>query len=679
MSTQPRSTSKPLKPKIKSENFLDQIKRLEAHVQEMERNYVEQLRKRAAEKDILKGDVTEEMKDQAYHALMAPPPGALFLPHVKQVAERLSVAVRERLGTNLALVNTAEPQWNAVLTLLEQNGGFEGMGKGDIVGLLICMDVPQRAELSTKVLEMMESVGLEPNVWIYDLILASQAAVGNTTYVKTLFNTLVEKGLKPTVYSYGHLLKAYSKESDVAAAAAAFQQMQASGIEPNLIVYTTLIQTCINRNEFETAWQIFNLIKLKSTATAPDVATYSLMIHACAMNGESERAVDLFTDMTVRRGMVPNSETYQALIHACAVRKDYFAQAWKYASEMQSLGMKLDKRAFNVLIQACGRVGELTRARLLVRHLNDSGNPDLLPDKLTFQNLLRSYATYVVKATWKDITRKSKRGADQQKETIEADEAAFVAPKQELSRDRGNRILVSKIPFLPKSILQNPREVLDEAAMIVQWLREEKPEFVDTQLMNSYLDVCASQYCFQDLIWSYNHDFENPPNPFTQRQKQQQPKKETLTQEEMDEALLAEDDLPKFQRNIFTYRNALNAAVKFRNLPFARQVWKDRLDFTLTPAYRRETPFQREKADFEAERLMIWVLALGNKLDEAMERVQILAKDGGVEWKWEDLQTVYIKAVQLENAQVAASIGAITGRMPSDEDEDKLFRSRRRR
>jgi len=51
MSTQPRSTSKSQKkPKSKSENFLGQIKRLEAHVQEMERNYVEQLRKRAVEK-----------------------------------------------------------------------------------------------------------------------------------------------------------------------------------------------------------------------------------------------------------------------------------------------------------------------------------------------------------------------------------------------------------------------------------------------------------------------------------------------------------------------------------------------------------------------------------------------------------------------------------------------------
>jgi len=132
------------------------------------------------------------MKDQAYRALMAPPPEALFLPHVKEVEERLSVPVRERLGTNLALVNAAEPQWNAVLTLLEQSGGFEGMGRGDVVGLLTCMDVPQRAEFSTKILEMMESAKLEPNVFIYDLMLASHAAVGNPAYVKALFKNLVE-------------------------------------------------------------------------------------------------------------------------------------------------------------------------------------------------------------------------------------------------------------------------------------------------------------------------------------------------------------------------------------------------------------------------------------------------------------------------------------------------------
>lgn len=498
-------------------------------------------------------------------------------------------------------------------------------------------------------------------------------------WLRTIFFKIKIKigGLQPTVYTYGHLLKAYAQEADVASAAAAFSQMQASGIEPNVIVYTSLIQACINRGDFETSWQIFNLIKLKSTATAPDVQTYSLMIHACAVNGEVERAIDLFTDMTVRREMAPTAETYHSLIHACAIRKDYFMEAWKYASEMQNAGLRMDRLTFNVLVQACGKVGDLTRARLLVRHMNESGNEELLPDKTTFQNLLRAYATYSSGAsrlhTVKSpaTTRKAQKNAELTKQTtIEMDEKTFVTPKQDLVRRRDRDAVVAKIPFLPQAILHNEREVIDEAALVVNWLRDCKPWCVDTQTMNSYLDICKSQNSFADVEWSYHNDFENPPNPFLRNQSSADGQKRFAQREaQAARTVAAEDyDLPKFLRNIYTFRSALGAAVKFRQFGFAQQVWKDRQAFTSTPAYRRTPRFDRQKCDLDAERCMIWVLALDGKLDQAWERINILAKEAGVEWSWGELELVYVKAVQLENPRVAADIRHITGREYFDQE-----------
>lgn len=472
-------------------------------------------------------------------------------------------------------------------------------------------------------------------------------------------------------------------------AAAAFSQMQASGIEPNVIVYTSLIQACINCRDFETAWQIFNLIKLKSEATAPDVQTYSLMIHACAVNGEVERAIDLFTDMTVRGEMAPTAESYNSLIHACAMRSDYFMEAWKYASEMQNAGLRMDKLTFNVLVQACGKVGDLTRARLLVRHMNESGNDELRPDKTTFQNLLRAYATcrtgasFYHKVKSPAMTRKAQRNAELAKQTtIEMDEETFVTPKQDLVRRQDHAAAVAKIPFLPQAILRSERDVIDEAALVVSWLRDRKPWCVDTQTMNSYLDVCKAQNSFADVEWSYHHDFENPPNPFLRNQQSSADGEKRYAQSEALAArvLAAEDyDLPKLRRNIYTFRSALAAAVKFRQSEFAQQVWKDRQAFTATPAYRRTPMSDRQKCDQEAERGMIWMLALDNKLDQAWERINILAKEGGVEWSWTDLELVYVRAVQLENPRVAADIRHITGREYRDEQGDGEPSPRRRR
>lgn len=468
------------------------------------------------------------------------------------------------------------------------------------------------------------------------------------------------EGLKPTVYSYGHLLKAYSQENDVAKAAKAFQEMQAAGIEPNLVVYTTLIQTCINRKDLDTAWQVFNLIKFKSTATAPDQSAYALMIHACALDGETEKALDLFADMTERRGIAPSAEVYHSVVHACAVRKDYFSEAWRYAVRMQREGMELNRRALNVLVQACGRTGELTRARLLVRHMMASGKEDFVPDRFTYQNLLRCYATCKVKRPRQQLL---------DRQVIDNDTAAFIQPGKELQPEKGG--FIEKIPFLDKAVLETQRQVLDEAALIVNWLRETRPDMVDIQMMNSYMDVCVAQDSLMDLKWSYENDTKNPPNPFDRSNADAEENADgdetagtatsaSASADEVDATLLI--DLPALNRNIHTFNTALQGALKFRNLPFARQVWGDRMVYSRTPLYLSLPKRLRDNLDFSAERHMINTLAATGLIGEALERIRILYEEGGIDWKWDDLKGVYTRAAEVEDVKTMRYIRFITGK-----------------
>src|SRR5689334_2205853 len=108
-------------------------------------------------------------------------------------------------------------------------------------------------------------------------------------------------------------------------------------------------------------------MKFRGTATYPDETTYSLVIHLRRMKGETEKALDNLNDMTAVRKLEPNVYHYNAIIHACASRKDYYHQAWQYAKEMQAKGFPMENRVLNLLILAASRVGDLWRARMLVR------------------------------------------------------------------------------------------------------------------------------------------------------------------------------------------------------------------------------------------------------------------------------------------------------------------------
>lgn len=403
------------------------------------------------------------------------------------------------------------------------------------------------------------------------------------------------------------------------------------------------------------------MIKFKSTATAPDESTYTLMIHACAENGETERALDLYTDMTTRRNLEPTAETFIALIHACAVRKDYFLQAWKFATDMQNQGIQITRKTLNVLIQACGRTGDLTRARLLVRHMMASNHPDLIPDQWSYQGLLRAYATY-------NAERRSEGTPTTHGDVAaltDSERAVFMTPNTELAEGTKR---AEAIPFIRKSVLGSSREVLDEAALVVNWLRDAHPDFVDTQLMNAYLDVCLDQPSGKtDLIWSYDNDYEKtsglltpdmdspssgtPENPEVLAPASEPYAPDTVTP--------PVDNVRKLPRNIYTFSTALQGAVKFRNLDFAQRVWADRMAFTKTESYWRLQDKVREKMDFDAEKRYIDALALGGRLEEAAERAEVLSDE--YEWSFEDLQMLYVKAVQLEDKITAEFVKKVTG------------------
>ncbi|KAF8458225.1 hypothetical protein BDZ91DRAFT_800287 [Kalaharituber pfeilii] len=629
--------------------MISAIKRLEQHLQLLETRYKDRLRKGAFGAPV---EITEEMQDQAYASLMAPQPSlsTSFLPAPTPLLPRLPEPIVKRLGTALEVIEKEEtPKWAPILQQIQANGGFKDLEISVVNKMVFAMSASQRSRHSDDIISMLKESGVSPNTFTYDLLMMANADIGNVEKVQALFNQLKEAPLIPNVRIYAHLLKAYSHTRDVAAASAAFQEMHELGIKPNLIVYTSLIRTCINREELHTAWQIFDLIKYRSTETAPDVTTFSLMIHACSMRGEAEKALDLFRYMTEIRKLEPDAAAYSALIHACAVRKDYFLDAWKFAIEMRNKGLKVNRRVLNFLLQSCGRSGDLTRARLLLRLMMSSGGDEYQPDELSFQHLFRAYAASKLRLSQSPPP-----------------EPLFVGPNPGTDL---NHVELNRLPFLQDTRLPSKRAILTEAKQLLRYLMHYRPGFYSTRILNAYMDVCLTQHGYHELRRVFRENFapvaEQPHDP-----EDDYPPTDPNEEDELDESPTKEDtagydedndwsesDVRKPPKNIYTFEIALEYSYKQKALRFARHVWTERMRFCESQAYWDILQPIRKRLDFTAEKLMMETLAKAGALHEALQRLEILQYE--YNWKPGDLKVLYDKAREREDMDALRTLRRI--------------------
>ena len=133
------------------------------------------------------------------------------------------------------------------------------------------------------------------------------------------------------------------------------------------------------------AWDLFTHMRYVAHPY-PDVPLYALMIRACAspinaarLSSEPERALDLWTEMTMDKRMTPSAGAYDAVILACARsgKKTYVNEGFRLAKEMldshrDARGISAyrpSRRTFCALLEGTKRVGDLARARWILAEM----------------------------------------------------------------------------------------------------------------------------------------------------------------------------------------------------------------------------------------------------------------------------------------------------------------------
>jgi hypothetical protein len=149
----------------------------------------------------------------------------------------------------------------------------------------------------------------------------------------------------------------------------------------------------------------------------PDALLYTLMIRACASSltssSEPERALDLWTEMTVDHEIQPSAGAYAAIILACARSgsKTYIHEAFRLSKEMLDShrdangksAFKPDGKMFNALLEGAKRIGDLARTRWILAEMvrgshrdEDSGFVNAEVTEEVMMHVFHAYAAYKV-------------------------------------------------------------------------------------------------------------------------------------------------------------------------------------------------------------------------------------------------------------------------------------------
>jgi hypothetical protein len=148
----------------------------------------------------------------------------------------------------------------------------------------------------------------------------------------------------------------------------------------------------------------------------PDVVLYTLMIRACAspvttrFSSEPEKALDLWTEMTVDQNITPTVGAYNAIILACARSgtKTYVNEAFRLARQMLDSHrdahgrspFRPNKRTFCALLEGAKRIGDLGRARWIlaemVKESDGTNSVEVVIDEEVMVHVFNAYASYNV-------------------------------------------------------------------------------------------------------------------------------------------------------------------------------------------------------------------------------------------------------------------------------------------
>ncbi|KII83612.1 hypothetical protein PLICRDRAFT_58314 [Plicaturopsis crispa FD-325 SS-3] len=317
------------------------------------------------------------------------------ITHLERVAERIETV--DAAPPHLALGLLAPSEWAALVRVCIYEKDY---------------DAAERATL------VMQRVGADADVSV-NVILEEYANLGNVARFEAFLGRSLQDS--PSPHRIDQHIKVHLRAAPPHAfptrALALAHNYETHGHLPALQTYTRLIAALLaapTPTAHAHAFDLFAHMRYVAHPT-PDAFLYALMLRACASSpvvaAEPERALDLWTEMTVDKGIAPTAHAYDAVILALARAggRSYVAEAFRLARQMLDAhrdargrsAFRPGRRTFAALLEGAKRVGDLARARWILAEMvrgvagdGVEGAEDLFVDEAIMLHVFHAYAAY---------------------------------------------------------------------------------------------------------------------------------------------------------------------------------------------------------------------------------------------------------------------------------------------
>ncbi|KAF8110648.1 hypothetical protein N665_0081s0077 [Sinapis alba] len=229
---------------------------------------------------------------------------------------------------------------------------------------------------SLNLFQTMKKMGISPSLITFNTLLPILLKRGKTGLALDLFHEMRRTyGVTPDSYTFNILINGFCKNSMVSEAFRMFKDMECV---PDLVTYNTIIDGLCRAGKVTIAHNVLNGMLKKDVS--PNVVSYTTLVRGYCMKHEVDKALAVFRELVVARGLKPNAVTFNTLIKG-------LSEAQRYDEIKEVLRSNTtfapDACTFNVLIKAHCDAGDVDAAMKVFREMGR-------PDSASYSVLIRS-------------------------------------------------------------------------------------------------------------------------------------------------------------------------------------------------------------------------------------------------------------------------------------------------
>lgn len=153
-------------------------------------------------------------------------------------------------------------------------------------------------------------------------------------------------------------------------------QMIYDNVKPDIFIFNSLMRSCISERDLVKCLLIYER-ELERFNIKPNADTYKIIIYGCSSLGTSEKILEIYNSIKFSKEFQPTKQIMNMVIEAY-INEDKTNEIPNFIKEMKKLNIKLDKIAYNTMINACSKKGRWDRVDKLLQKMKlDNLNPDI--------------------------------------------------------------------------------------------------------------------------------------------------------------------------------------------------------------------------------------------------------------------------------------------------------------